>query len=51
MNLETEATHEKHLSKCFVKQILEKYVQWDRFSNKIGMIPVPKGILESLGVN
>ena len=32
-----------------VKQILEKYVQWDRFSNKIGMIPVPKGILESLG--
>ena len=32
-----------------VKQILEKYVQWDRFSNKIGMIPVPKRILETLG--
>ena len=32
-----------------VKQILEKYVQWDRFSNKIGMIPVPKAIVESLG--
>jgi hypothetical protein len=24
-------------------------MQWDRFSDKIGMIPVPKGILQSLG--
>ena len=32
-----------------VKQILEKYVQWDRFSEKIGMIPVPTGILDVLG--
>lgn len=32
-------------------QILEKYIEWDRFSNKIGMIPVPKGILQSLGID
>ncbi len=32
-----------------MRQILDKYVQWDRFSNKIDMIPVPKGILEFLG--
>lgn len=34
-----------------VRQILEKFVQWDRFGDKIGMIPVPRGILQSLGAN
>ena len=48
--LETESTQRSISQNVLVKQILEKYVQWDRFSNKIGMIPVPKGILESLGV-
>ncbi|AJM92032.1 MULTISPECIES: hypothetical protein [Nitrosopumilus] len=47
--LETEATMKSISQNVLVKQILEKYVQWDRFSNKVGMIPVPKGILESLG--
>ena len=47
--LETEATMKGISQNVLVKQILEKYTQWDRFSNKIGMIPVPKGILESLG--
>ena len=47
--LETEATQKSISQNVLVKQILEKYVQWDRFSNKVGMIPVPKGILESLG--
>ena len=47
--LETEATQKSISQNVLVKQILEKYVQWDRFSNKIGMIPVPKGILQSLG--
>jgi hypothetical protein len=32
------------------KQILEKYIQWDRFADKIGMIPVPKKILDLLGI-
>ena len=47
--LETEATQKGISQNVLVRQILDKYIQWDRFSNKIGMIPVPKGILESLG--
>ena len=47
--LETEATMKSISQNVLVKQILEKYVQWDRFSNKIGMIPVPKDIIETLG--
>lgn len=47
--LETEAMQKNISQNVLVKQILEKYVQWDRFSNKIGMIPVPKKILETLG--
>lgn len=47
--LETEAIQKSISQNVLVKQILEKYVRWDRFSDKIGMIPVPKGILESLG--
>ena len=47
--LETESTQKSISQNVLVKQILEKYVHWDRFSNKIGMIPVPKKILESLG--
>ena len=47
--LETEANQKSISQNVLVKQILEKYVKWDRFSNKIGMIPVPKGILETLG--
>ena len=50
LELETEAAQRSISQNVLVKQILEKYIQWDRFSNKIGMIPVPKGILESLGV-
>ena len=47
--LETEAMHKNISQNVLVKQILEKYVNWDRFSDKIGMIPIPKGILDSLG--
>ena len=44
------ASMEKNISQnVLVKQILEKYVQWDRFAEKIGMIPVPTNILEQLG--
>ena len=31
-----------------VNQILKRYSEWDRFENKIGMMPVPKVILSSL---
>lgn len=47
--LETEAMQKSISQNVLVKQILEKYVTWDRFGDKIGMIPVPKGILSTLG--
>jgi len=47
--LETEAAQKNTSQNVLVKQILERYVGWDRFSTKIGMIPVPKSILKSLG--
>jgi len=47
--LDTEAKQKKISQNVLVKQILERYIQWDRFSDKIGMVPVPKEILESLG--
>ncbi|HXW02941.1 MAG TPA: hypothetical protein VD651_01575, partial [Nitrosarchaeum sp.] len=47
--LETEAMNNKISQNVLVKQILEKHVNWDRFSDKIGMIPIPRGILDSLG--
>jgi len=47
--LEIESTNKKISQNVLVKQILEKYVTWDRFGDKIGMIPIPKGILDSLG--
>jgi len=47
--LETEAMQKSVSQNVLVRQILEKYIQWDRFADKIGMVPVPKGILTSLG--
>ena len=49
--LETESMQKGISQNVLIKQILEKYIQWDRFSDKIGMIPVPRGILQSLGLN
>ncbi|MEW6043097.1 MAG: hypothetical protein AB1608_02430 [Thermoproteota archaeon] len=48
--LETEAMQKNISHNVLVRQILEKYLVWDRFADKIGIIPVPKKILESLGV-
>ena len=47
--LEIEAMHKNISQNVLVKQILEKYVKWDRFGDKIGMIPIPKGVLDTLG--
>jgi len=47
--LETEALQKNISQNVLVKQILENYVTWGRFSDKIGMIPVPKKIIETLG--
>lgn len=47
--LETEAMQRKISQNVLVKQILEKYVNWDRFAENIGMVPVPKDVLKTLG--
>ena len=47
--LETEAMQRKISQNVLVKQILEKYINWDRFAENIGMIPVPKDVLKTLG--
>jgi hypothetical protein len=47
--LESESSNMQISQNVLVKQILEKYIRWDRFSDKIGMIPVPRDILQELG--
>lgn len=47
--IETEAMNKNISQNVLVRQILEKYLRWDRFSDKISMVPVPKKILETLG--
>jgi hypothetical protein len=47
--LEVEAQQKEISQNVLVKQILEKYIQWERFANNIGMIPVPREILRVLG--
>ena len=47
--LETEAMEQNVSQNVLVRQILEKYIEWYRFSEKIGMVPVPKAILQTLG--
>jgi hypothetical protein len=48
--IETEAMNKNISHNVMAKQILEKYIQWDRFADKIGIIPVPKKILDLLGI-
>ncbi len=48
--IETEAMNHNISHNVMARQILEKYIQWDRFASKIGMIPVPKKLLDSLGL-
>ena len=49
--LEIEAKNKKISHNVLVKQVLEKYLVWDRYSDKLGIIPVPKKILEVMGQN
>lgn len=48
--IETEAMNHNISHNVMVRQILERYIQWDRFADKIGMIPVPKKLLDTLGI-
>ncbi len=47
--LDSEAEQKNVSLNVLIRQILEKYMSWDRFGDKIGMIPVPKKILMKLG--
>ena len=47
--LEAEAMNQNISHNVLAKQILGKFISWDRFADKIGMIPVPRKILENLG--
>jgi hypothetical protein len=47
--LETEAMNRNISQNVLAKQVLGKFISWDRFADKIGMIPVPRKILEDLG--
>ncbi len=47
--LQEESTMKNISQNVLVKQILEKYCRWDRYADKIGLIPIPKSILENLG--
>ena len=49
--IEAEAMNNNISHNVMAKQILEKYIRWDRFANKIGIIPVPKKILDTLGLD
>lgn len=47
--LETESRQKNISENVLVKQILEKYVNWDRIAEVIGMIQVPYGLLKIIG--
>ncbi|ABK78431.1 hypothetical protein CENSYa_1821 [Cenarchaeum symbiosum A] len=47
--LETEAAGRGISQNVLVRQILQRYLEWDRFGEKIGVIPVPRKILAVLG--
>ncbi len=46
--LQAEADNREISLNVLVNQVLKRYSEWDRFENKIGMMPVPKVILSSL---
>jgi len=46
--LQSEADSREISLNVLVNQVLKRYSEWDRFENKIGMMPVPKVILSSL---
>lgn len=48
--IETEAMNHNISHNVMARQILEKHIQWGRFADKIGMIPVPKKLLDMLGI-
>jgi hypothetical protein len=46
--LQTEADNRQMSLSVLINQILKRYVEWDRYQNSIGMMPVPRAILSNL---
>jgi len=46
--LQTEADKREISLNVLVNQVLKRYAEWDRYENKIGMMPVPRMILSNL---
>ena len=46
--LQTEADNMEISLNVLVNQVLKRYAEWDRYENKIGMMPVPRVILSHL---
>lgn len=46
--LQREADLKEFSLNVLVNQVLRRYIEWDRYENKLGMIPVPKIMLSSL---
>jgi hypothetical protein len=46
--LETEAEQQETSLNVLINQVLRRYSEWDRYENKIGMMPVPKVMLSTL---
>jgi hypothetical protein len=46
--LQTDADNLEISLNVLVNQVLKRYAEWDRYENKIGMMPVPRVILSHL---
>jgi hypothetical protein len=46
--LQAEADNREISLNVLVNQVLKRYSEWDRYENKLGMMPVPKVILSNL---
>src|SRR5919107_3364294 len=46
--LQTEAEYRETSLNVLINQILRRYSNWERYENKMGMIPVPKMMLSSI---
>jgi hypothetical protein len=46
--LQREANQAEISLNVLVNQVLRRFVEWDRFENKLGMIPIPKSMLSTL---
>src|SRR5215211_8154719 len=46
--IQEEADNREISLNVLVNQVLKRYAEWDRYENKIGMMPVPRMILSNL---